>query len=263
LLRSQKRYSPHEESDTRNRLEASHGLPAQARQHHDSVGPVGHGVRGRSTADGLYLDPAGERLARIDALAVDYGTTPPPRALLVGVFEEPIVRREIGRARSTVERLASYYGETSEVATFRERLKVAAEDPLEGPTLEELRATSKATAEQLMPYVGTWSGSTRDEGSTTEKPLTLRLRLEAGVVAGDFTFPDGARHTLDYIALVDEELHVGYMNQMHPRGMLMYEGVVSGDVFEGKFVLRGVVFKLPNGKTIPASRFHLTREHSK
>jgi len=64
---------------------------------------------------------------------------------------------------------------------------------------------------------------------------------------------------IEYLAVTDSTLQVGYMNGMRPRGMLVYEGWVSGDVFEGEFVLRGVVFRLPGGRELPRTTFRLQR----
>jgi hypothetical protein len=203
---------------------------------------------------------AAERLSNFDRAARDYGNTPPPRPLLHELIEDQILERQLEGARETLTRLRDAYGDSPEIARVQARIEAAGGDELEGPTLAILRATPRATAAEIAPFVGEWTGAVRNEGSTTDKPLTLRLRVENGVAAGAFVFPDGARHALDYVALVGGALHVGYMNGMRPRGMLMYEGTVDGDVFEGRFVLRGVVFRLPDGRTIPEARFRLARQ---
>ena len=39
----------------------------------------------------------------------------------------------------------------------------------------------------------------------------------------------------------------------------MYEGTIENGVFEGGFVLRGVVFRMLDGSEIPRTRFYLER----
>ena len=77
---------------------------------------------------------------------------------------------------------------------------------------------------------------------------------------GEFRFSGGAEHALEHIAAFGDEYHLGYMNQMRPRGMLMYEGIIEDGVFEGEFVLRGVVFRLPDGRPLPRTSFRLVKD---
>jgi hypothetical protein len=54
------------------------------------------------------------------------------------------------------------------------------------------------------------------------------------------------------------------MNGMRPRGMLLYEGTLKGDVLSGEMVLRGVNFVRPDGEKPPTVHFAFKRQgHSK
>jgi len=67
-----------------------------------------------------------------------------------------------------------------------------------------------------------------------------------------------------YIALPASYSHsapdhgLGYMNGMRPRGVILFEGILEGDILSGKMRLGGVDFRLPNGSR-PSSFFSFKR----
>lgn len=91
----------------------------------------------------------------------------------------------------------------------------------------------------------------------TRSSLRLSLRQEGDQVQGEFGFEQGNEHVVEYLARSGNEYHLGYLNRMRPRGMLMYEGRVVEGVFSGEVVLRGVVFRFPDGREIPRTVFRL------
>jgi pimeloyl-ACP methyl ester carboxylesterase len=200
-----------------------------------------------------------ERVAAFDRLSAAYGDIPPPRSLLALLVEDQIGERDIVAARGTLDRLIAGYGPPPNVTAIRARLDAAAAKPLTGPTVQELLAAPRPRPADVAGVLGEWRGYTVAEGSTLQRPVAMTLRVDDGVPGGEFTFPGGARHAIDYMAVVPGGLHVGYMNRMRPRGMLMYEGTIRDGVFEGRFELRGVVFVLPDGRSLPVTRFRLER----
>jgi hypothetical protein len=211
-----------------------------------------------SAVTGAGVSP-GERVAGFDRLSATYGDIPPPRSLLALLIEDHIGERDIVAARRTLDRLIAGYGPPPNVTAIRARLDAAATTPLTGPTVQELLAAPRPRATDVAGVLGEWRGYTVAEGSQVQRPVVMTLRLNNGVPGGEFTFPGGARHAIDYIAVVPDGLHVGYMNQMRPRGMLMYEGTIHDGVFEGRFELRGIAFELPDGRSLPVTRFRMER----
>jgi hypothetical protein len=113
------------------------------------------------------------------------------------------------------------------------------------PTLDELVATPMATPTEAADLLGEWSGYTAMEGARQRTPLRLSVRDVGEAVEAAFTLGSTPPHEVEYLKVDGSETHIGYMNRMNPRGMLLYEGIVEGDVFEGTFELRGWCFGYP------------------
>jgi len=79
-------------------------------------------------------------------------SVPPPSGLLIRAAEDLIGARELEGAERIVDRLATGYGETEALLDSRARLEAARSEPLEGPTLEEMRATP-------VPSSASWTAS--------------------------------------------------------------------------------------------------------
>jgi pimeloyl-ACP methyl ester carboxylesterase len=213
-----------------------------------------------STVASSRVTPA-ERLRRFDGGPFgEVPSTPPPAELLARAATDLIGARVLEEAARTIERLSSAYGDMEVVRDLRARLEVARSEPLEGPTLEEMRAAPPPEAETLAPLLGRWEGYLRREGASGTTPLTLTLRMEEGRPVGSISVGSTPPRAIEYVAADGSSFAVGYMNGMRPRGMLVYEGAVEGDIFEGDFVLRGVVYRLPDGRQLPRTLFRLERD---
>ena len=185
------------------------------------------------------------------------GLVPPSERLLRNVVADQIISRDLAAAGETLTRLVEAYGDSDVARRLRAQIDEA--DELEGPRVEELQAAPRASADAVRAVVGEWQGYTQMTGAMSQSPLGLSVRIEDGVPVGEFSFNAGPAHEVEYVAVEGNEIHLGYMNRMRPRGMVVYEGVVKEDVFEGFFVIRGVVFRMPDGSEIPEVRFHLER----
>ena len=202
--------------------------------------------------------PPGERLRSFDARVPIDETIPPARSLLREVVQDQIILLDVEAAGRSLDRLVAAYGDDATAQQLRKRLEAAAGEEVEGPTLAELKAAPRAPAEEVVELVGDWTGYTESEGGT-RSVLDLTVRVEAGFPVGEFRFSQGGGHELEYVAVVDNQYRIGYMNRMRPRGMLMYEGTIEDGVFAGEFVLRGVSFRLPDGRSLPRTTFHLEK----
>ena len=212
--------------------------------------------------------PPAERLARFDDRVArgqtggapeDADALPPPAALLREVASDRIAVLDLGAARDAVGRLERGYGADAASAELRARLAAADPDALQGPTLEELQGTPMARPDEVQGLVGEWRGVLTTDGRSSRDPLSLSLRVVADSVVADISVGGAPPRSADYLMVDGSTVHVGYMNGMNPRGMLLYEGSVDGDVFEGRFELRGVVFRMPDGRPLPVTRFRLER----
>lgn len=212
-----------------------------------------------------YSEPAGasgdptDRLRGFDARGGGGAAVPPPAPLLAAAADQLVDGLDLPGAEAVVERLADGYGESTRVSTLRARIAEARDEELEGPTLEEMRAAPMPAAADLEPLLGEWRGYTIREGDNRRSPLTLSVHPDGDGVSIELGVGQAPPRPAEYVAVRDGEIHMGYMNGMRPRGMLVYEGKVDGDVYEGEFVLRGVVFRMPDGSSIPTTLFRLER----
>jgi hypothetical protein len=129
-------------------------------------------------------------------------------------------------------------------------------------TVEDLKATPFATAEEIAPYVGVWSGE-RFGGPGPATPLELHVVVEGARVEAwvDHTTgpPAVRRQTIEYLKVLPDGLEFGYMNGMRPAGMIVYAGVRRGETLEGDQNFRGIVLPLPGGFMPPNIKFRLAR----
>ena len=184
---------------------------------------------------------------------------PPPRILLRQLVEDQLVAVNATTARSALDRLAVAYGENDDVRALRQEIAALDGTQIEGPPVEELLATPRASTEAIQALAGEWRGYTQMEGATGRSLLTLTVWLEDSIPVGEFGMAQGPGHVIEYITTDDDQFRVGYMNGMRPRGMLVYEGTIENGVFAGEFLLRGVVFRMPDGSELPRVRFNLER----
>jgi hypothetical protein len=100
-------------------------------------------------------------------------------------------------------------------------------------------------------FVGDWVG---DIWITEEEPrtnrTTLRIRIENGQVVGETIdrFPDTVLVTRwQHMRVTPQGLTWGYMNGMRPRGVILFEGKLDGDMLSGTSRFGGIDFVRPDG----------------
>ncbi len=211
-----------------------------------------------STVGAAAISPL-DILRGFDERSPGGGQIPPPQILLRQAVEDLIIARDLEAASSTLERMILAYGESRLADGLRAQIADANPDELEGPPVAELLTAPRPPAEAVETLVGSWVGYSETEGSGVRQAVKLTVRIENGVPVGELAAGQAPARSLEYIGIDGDEFHLGYMNGMRPRGLLMYEGTIKDDVFEGLFLIRGVVFTLPNGREIPITHFRLER----
>lgn len=187
---------------------------------------------------------------------------PPPRSVLTRLAEDLLMLGEWDAAVRARHWMADAYGDLAE-GNRLDALFAQVEPllPLD-ETLQDLRDTPWPTPDEMEPYLGVWAGEYRS-GSASANAMELRLRVVDGVVAGDLVqWPgDGAElvQPLEYLRVLPGGFEYGRMNGMRPRGMIVGTGSVRDGVFEGEERIRGVLFPLPGGPTLPKLEVRLER----
>jgi hypothetical protein len=159
--------------------------------------------------------------------------------------------------------LVEGYGAPPDSADLKMRLANLAKLPPLTETVEGLLSTPAPKIAEARLFVGEWRGS--DWINEEDKhEIRLRLRDSAGVLVGEWlSYPEPGVELVEkltYLKVVPNGLEFGFMNGMRPRGMLVHEGRLEGDIMKGTMRFGGVRIVRPPGMPGPPTvRFELTR----
>lgn len=190
---------------------------------------------------------------------------PPPRIVLRQLFEDLLTEASVEPARQVLAWLTEGYGRQPDQGELEAQLAHAATLPPLAETVESLKATPFPSPREIAPFVGEWRGHTWINPAA-RNPLGLRIAVVEGKVVAQIIHgpmePGGPEDIIraDYLKVVPGGLEVGLMNGMRPRGLIVTEGRLSGDVLEGYQRFRGIRLPLPNGRMPPDIHFRLVRQ---
>lgn len=195
--------------------------------------------------------PTTNTLAHYRALEKSYGAPIiPPSGLLRQVVEDLEMEGQAKAANDAWNMLVAGYGAPRDSGEWRARLDKLAKMPPLTETIEGLLNTPRPKTADGRKFVGEWRGSMWMNPEDKNESL-LRIRDSAGVLVGEWiNWPTPNVELvmpLQYIKLVPKGLEWGYMNGMRPRGLLLYEGKLTGDVLAGEMRFGGIRFVPPPG----------------
>jgi hypothetical protein len=153
-------------------------------------------------------------------------------------------------ARAAYEMLVQTYGALPDDAQIRAELADAERKPEPTETVASLLATPFPTPAEADRFIGDWVGS---QWMSADEPrdhrMTLRVRVEAGKVAGELLDPAAPPEyrirRLDFLRVTPAGLTFGVLNGMRPRGVVLWEGTLVGDTLAGKQRWGGVASPYP------------------
>jgi pimeloyl-ACP methyl ester carboxylesterase len=187
----------------------------------------------------------------------------PPHRLLTNVVEDLLAEGRGAEARKVFETLALSYAKPANANDLLSRIVEVEKRPPPTETVEGLLATPFSSADEARPYVGDWVGDhwmNPDEPRTNRQ--TLRIRIDNGKVVGEtVTRLDGEEMTQPwtYFRVTKNGITFGFMNGMRPRGMILHEATLAGDVLKGQNRFGGIDFVFPDGTRPPPIHFEYRR----
>lgn len=188
----------------------------------------------------------------------------PPRKLLHNVVEDLLAEGRGAAAREAYAVLAAGYGTPSDGTELLARIAEVESRPPPTETVEGLLATPFPAPEEAQAFIGEWAGDvwmTDDEPRTGRE--TLRLKVVDGRLAGETVnrLPSGEDLVMPwtYLQITPAGMTWGYMNGMRPRGMLLFEGKLTGDTLSGENRFGGIDFRRPDGSRPPPLHFSFQR----
>ncbi len=213
------------------------------------------------SAVGASVNDPVASLARYDALPGFYGDArePPDEGLRWGGEDLWVADDEAG-AREGLGRWTATYGDSAATARLRAKIDAMAGDPLDA-SLADLLEAPRATAAEIAPLAGTWTG--RAWGFGPETSIAVTFAVEEGRAVGEFVWAAGTntqtKQPLDHVSVDGDVFKFGYMNGMRPRGLLFYTARLDGDRLVGEMTFAGVRFDMPGGGGAQVTLFEMRR----
>lgn len=224
-----------------------------AAESHESLGMLGMylGLRELFSDYSILAAPVAPTtriLAHYDTVGASLGARlVPPRKLLRQVAEDLLMEGRGAEARVAYRTWVTGYGAPPDSAELEAQIAEVERQPPPKETVEGLLATPFSSPEEARPYLGEWVG---DEWMNPDEPrpgnITLRLRVEQGRVVGETVYHmPGSELVIpwQYLRVTPKGMTWGYMNGMRPRGMLMYESTLAGNVLTGESHFGGIIVR--------------------
>lgn len=167
------------------------------------------------------------------------GPLAPPRRLLRDVVDDLISEGRGAKARAAYRVLVQSYGAPADSADILADLLVAERQPEPTETVKSLLATPFPTADEALPFIGEWRGSFwMTPSEPRDDRVVLSVRVDSGRVIADIRNPsappDLRVRRVDYLRVTPAGLTFGVLNGMRPRGVVLWEGRLTGDTLSGK-----------------------------
>jgi hypothetical protein len=192
------------------------------------------------------------------------GALIPPRRLVRDVVDDLLMEGRGAAAREAYGVLVSGYGAPADSEPLLARIAEVERRPPPAETVEGLLATPFPTPDEARAYIGEWIG---DQWHSPDQPRSgrkiLRIQVVDGRVVGEIEDPEAPEEVrvrrFDYLRITPSGLTFGFMNGMRPRGVILSEGTLTGDVLAGKERWGGIDFRYPEGMEPPDPGFSFRR----
>jgi hypothetical protein len=174
----------------------------------------------------------------------------PPLRVLQDVIEDLLGEGRGGAARSAYEMLVFGYGQPANGAALASRITDVERRPPPAESVESLLATPFPSPDEAGAFIGEWVG---DVSMMPDAPhtggTTLRIRVVDGHVVGETVLRGeaGGEQVMrwDYLKITTEGMTWGRLNDMRPRGVMLFAGKLTGDVLSGQAQFGGIVLEPP------------------
>jgi hypothetical protein len=188
----------------------------------------------------------------------------PPKRLVRSVVDDLLMEGRGKEAHEAYLLLVSGYGAPSDGDKLLAEILDVESRPPPTETVESLLATPFPTPDEARAYLGEWIGDTWHTPNEPRLGRTiLRITVVDGRVVGEIEEPRAPENVrvrrFDYLRVTPSGLTYGFMNGMRPRGVMLSEGVLHGDVLSGKGRWGGINFKYPEGMDPPEPGFSFKR----
>jgi hypothetical protein len=173
----------------------------------------------------------------------------PPKRVLEDVLDDLLGEGRGALARAAHDMLVFGYGPPANDAALAARItEVERRPPAE--TVESLLATPFPSPDEARAFIGEWVGdvSMRPDAPHTGSTI-LRLRVVDGRVIGETVLRGEAGEERamrwDYLKITAAGMTWGRLNDMRPRGVMLFAGKLEGDTLSGQAQFGGISLENP------------------
>jgi hypothetical protein len=193
--------------------------------------------------------PGSEVFAYYEGLAAEYGVMPvPPRNILDDALLELTYKGEAAAARRALRAMTDGYGEPEDRARIEHDIDKAEEMMKGKESVAELLASPPPSAEQMKPYLGTWRELKPAGARNAEVATTVTFAVKDGKGAGTMVSDFGREklaQEFTFLRLTKDGIEFGFMNGMHPRGVIAHVVHLSDGNLVGSWEFKGVYMDMP------------------
>jgi hypothetical protein len=172
-------------------------------------------------------------------------TVLPPKRVLQNVIDDLLGEGRGAAAREAYNLLVSGYGAPSDGAKLLAKIDEVERRPAPTQTVEGLLATPFPTPEEARAFIGEWVGDISMRADTPRTGGTmLRIKVVDGRVVGETVrrTESGEEQALrwEYLKITPQGMTWGRLNERRPRGVMLFEGKLEGDILYGKGQFGGI-----------------------
>ncbi|MBS1717238.1 MAG: hypothetical protein JSS72_05860 [Armatimonadetes bacterium] len=194
--------------------------------------------------------PGPDVFAYYENLAKEYGAFPmPPKSLLDRAMFELSYTGNGPAARRALAMMTEGYGEPEDRAKLEQDIDKAEQMMKGKESVAQLLASPHPTEEQMRPYLGVWKEIKAPDEPGSEAETTVTLKTVNGIGQGQMitTMPNGEKLVQDlvFMRMTSDGIEFGFMNGMHPRGVIAHGVRLNGGKLVGKWDFKGVYMEMP------------------
>ena len=193
--------------------------------------------------------PGSEVFAYYENLAADYGVMPvPPRNLLDDALLELTYTGNAAAARRALRAMTEGYGEPDDRARIEHDIDKAEAMMKSKESVGQLLASPFPTADQMSPYLGTWRELKKAGDPNATVATTITFGAKDGKGAGTMVSDLGSEKLVQdftFLRLTKDGIEFGFMNGMHPRGIIAHRVHLADGKLVGAWEFAGVYMDMP------------------
>jgi hypothetical protein len=174
----------------------------------------------------------------------------PPKRVVQDVLDDLIGEGRGAAARAAYDMLVFGYGQPANGAVLSARITDVERRPPPPETVESLLATPFPSPGEARAFIGEWVGdvSMRPDAPHTGSTI-LRIRVVDGRVIGETVLRGEAGEEQamrwDYLKITAAGMTWGRLNDMRPRGVMLFAGKLEGDTLSGQAQFGGISLENP------------------